>query len=132
MFGVRKKYNSGGGWWTGLGNCTLQPYHQKLLWMLFIGSGFMSFVYPQGIPLHIALQSSCLFDSFYTTNIVGNPQLVTLWLLPNGEQSERHELCVTDDEHAAEKLGPIAPGFFGGGFKIGMTYCMLTIRQVCK
>jgi hypothetical protein len=87
---------------------------QKPLWILFIGSG-LSFVYPQGIPLHIALQSSCLFDSFYTTNIVGNPRLVTLWLLPNGEQSERDELCVTDDEHAAEKLGPIALGFLCGG-----------------
>ena len=56
-------------------------------------------------------------------------------LLPNGEQSERDELCVTDDKHAAEKLGPIALGFLwegGGGFKFGMTYCMLTIRQVCK
>ena len=102
--------------------------------MLFIGSGFMSFFYSQGILLHIALKSSCLFDSFYTNNIVGNPQLVTLRLLSSGEQSERDELCVTDDAHAAEKLGPIAPGFFFflGGFKLGMTYSMLRIRQVCK
>ena len=83
--------------------------------MSFIGSGLMSFVYPQGILLHIALQSSCLFDSFNTTNIVGNPQLVTLRLLSSGKQSERDELCATDDAHAAAKLGPIALGFFGGG-----------------
>jgi hypothetical protein len=35
------------------------------------------------------LQSIFLFDSFYTTNIVGNPQLVMLRLISSGDQSER-------------------------------------------
>jgi hypothetical protein len=97
-------------WWTGIWNCTLQPYHQRPLWMLLTGSGCMSFLYPQGI--------------------VGNRQLITLRLLSSGEQSERHELCVPTMQSAeelykaAEKLGPIPTRFLLRVFTFDMTYCI--------
>jgi hypothetical protein len=113
-------------WWTGIWNCTLQPYHQRPLWMLLTGSGCMSFLYPQGILLHTV----CVFDAFNTTSIVGNRQLITLRLLSSGEQSERHELCVPTMQSAeelykaAEKLGPIPTRFLLRVFTFDMTYCI--------